>query len=255
MTPADHPGAAQDGEDGLERRVARAADLLSRPGAWLSEARAGGYVVRLGADSRRRPLLSLDEAVFRRLARDRGLKPRPEAGWTLSRTAMQPGPAVPPPGRPSVLDGERLVAEPDGRLTPRRANLGESPLAWLARRRDAQGRPWLDALEVRAGERLRDDVQAAGTLGRLTMAWDAGPKARGGRGPGVEPAERARAAKARVRAALLAIDPAARRVVETVCLAGTALQAAETALGLRRRSAKHLLKQGLAELARHYRLD
>lgn len=41
----------------------RAAALLARPGAWL-EAAGEAYLVRVGTDRRRRPLLRLDEAAF-----------------------------------------------------------------------------------------------------------------------------------------------------------------------------------------------
>lgn len=246
---------ALEPDDAVERRADRAADLLARRGAWLAPA-GRSYMVRSDGDRRRRPLLTIEEPVFRRLVRTPGLKPRPEEGWVLAGRqglgSTSSGDPPPPPGRLSVIKGERTMAEADGRLVRRPANLGESPIAWLARRRDACGRPWLDPLEVRAGERLRDDFQEAGTLGRLTMAWDAGPKASGGRGPGVEPAERSRAAKARVQAALEAAGRDLRGILSHVCFAGTALEAAERGLGLPRRTGKHALKRALGRLAEHY---
>lgn len=208
--------------------AARAAALLGRPGVWL-EASGGAYAVRVGPDRRRRPLLRLDAASVAELS----LSPRPEGGWTLA----------PPPGRPGVIEGERLVAGPDGRVEARRANLGESPIAWLARR------GWLTPAEAAAGERLREDFHRAGTLGRLTMNWDAGPK---GSLRGLEPAERARAAKDRIARALAAAGPGLREILEHVCLAGSALEAAERALGLPRRSGKAVLKLALQRLAAHY---
>lgn len=226
----------------------RAAALLARPDAWL-EAAGGAYLLRVGPDRRRRPLLRLDEAAFADLAREPGLKPRGQGGYVLAR---QPSPAAAPAARPGVIEGERVVAEADGRLTTRRANLGESPIAWLARRRDPQGRPWLTPVQAAAGERLRDDFMRAGTLGRLTMAWDAGPRSRGGRGPGLEPAERARAAKDRIARALDAVGPGLREILERVCGAGSALDAAERTLGLPRRSGKTVLVLALDRLAGHY---
>ncbi|MCC7267348.1 MAG: hypothetical protein IT546_08410 [Caulobacteraceae bacterium] len=237
--------------DIAERLAARAAQVLRRPGAWLATS-GDGYAVRGSADRRRRSLLTLDEAAFAALARTPGLKARPDGGWTLAAR-----PAPPPPdraGRPGMIEGERAVVEDDGRLTPRRVNLGESPVAWLARRKDAAGRPWLDPREAAAGERLREDFHRAGLIGRMTMSWDAGPRSRGGRSAGLEPAERARAAKARIAAALEAAGPGLRGVLEQVCLAGSALEAAERALGLPRRSGKTLLKLALGRLADHYRI-
>jgi hypothetical protein len=228
-----------------ERLAARAAAALTRPGVFVEDT-GGAYLVRASPDRRRRPLMRLDETAFRRLAQRPGLKARKDGGWTL--LAQPAPPPSPPPGRPGVIEGEVLVAEPDGRLVPRRANLGESPIAWLARRDQ------LTATEAAAGERLREDFHLAGTLGRLTMAWDAGPKAKGGRGSGVEPAERARAAKDRIARALAAAGPGLKEMLEHVCLAGTALEAAERSLGLPRRSGKTVLKLALQRLASHYGL-
>lgn len=237
--------------DDALRLAARAAQALARPGAFLA-AVPGGYAVRGSADRRRRALLTLDEAGFAALAQAPGLKPRPGGGWTL---AAPPAPAAPDrSARPGVIEGERMVVEADGRLTARRVNLGESPIAWLARRKDAAGRPWLTPREAAAGERLRDDFQRAGLIGRMTMSWDAGPRSSGARGSGLEPAERARAAKARIAEALEAAGPGLRGMLEQVCLAGTALEAAERALSLPRRSGKTVLKLALGRLADHYRI-
>lgn len=237
--------------EAAERLAARAAGILSRPGAWIESA-DNLYLVRGSPDRRRRPLLKIDEPAFRALVSAPGLRPRPDGGYTLAPT--RPRACAPAPGRPGVREGERLVAEPDGRLVSRRANLGESPIAWLARRRDANGEPFLTPTEAAAGERLREDFHRAGTLGRLTMAWDAGPRAKGGRSAGIDPAERNRAAKDRIARALASVGPGLKEMLEHVCLAGTALDAAERSLGLPRRSGKTVLKLALQRLAKHYGL-
>lgn len=237
---------------GAEPHIQRLVRALARPGAWLDALGPGAYGVRLAEDRRRRPALRIDDAAFTALTRDPGLKARPDGGWRLARIpASTPSPA---PGRPSLIEGQRLIIDPDGRRVERTVNLGESPIAWLARRRDARGEPWLTPTEVAAAEKLRDDFAIAGTVGRLTMAWDAGPKARGGRGPGVDPAEKARAAKARIARAMAEVGPGLREILEHVCFAGTALDAAERSLGLPRRSGKAVLKLALGRLAHHYGL-
>jgi len=238
----------------LERRTARAAALLAGSGAWLEAVGDGVYGVRLSADRRRRVVLRLREDDFTALASDPGLARRPDGGWRLARSAAALRPAAPAAGRPSVIEGQRSVIEPDGRRVCRAVNLGESPIAWLARRRGANGQPWLTALEIAAAEKLRDDFVLAGTVGRLTMAWDAGPRTRAGRGPGLEPAERARAAKQRIASALDDVGAGLREILEHVCFAGTALDAAERSLGLPRRAGKAVLKLALQRLVAHYRL-
>lgn len=233
-----------------DRILGRAVELLARPGARLEQTGPGVYGVRIGADRRRRPTLRLDERAFVGLAREPGLAPLAEGGWRLARL---PSPAAKPAaGRPGVILGEREFVECDGRRALRAANLGESPIAWLARRRDGAGKAWLTLPEIAAAEKLREDFARAGVIGRLTMAWDAGPKAKGGRGPGQEPAERARAAKDRIARALAAVGPGLREILEQVCFAGSALDAAERDLGLPRRSGKTVLKLALQRLAAHY---
>lgn len=229
--------------DAAERAARRARDLLARAGAWL-EPDGDGYLLRLTADRRRRPALRIDEAGFRLLVVSPGLKPRRAGGWAAREAPVET--PSPPPGRPGIELGERTVAERGGRLARRTVNLGESPVMLLLRR------GWLTSAEAAAGERLRDDWTRAGLLGRLTMSWDAGP--RGSGGPGADPAERARAAKARVAAALAAAGPGLREVLERVCLAGTALEAAERDLDLPRRSGKALLKLALQRIAPTYGL-
>ena len=234
----------------LDRLVARAATSLARPGAWLEPAGEGVYAVRVGPDRRRRPMMRLDEAGFEALTREPGLSPLPSGGWRLTRPLAPPSRGE--AGRPSVIESRRSIVGPDGRRTMATVNLGESPIAWLARRKDASGLAWLTVAEIAAAEKLREDFTLAGTVGRLTMAWDAGPKASGGRGPGVEPAERARAAKVRIAAALEAVGTGLREIIEHVCFAGTALEAAERSLGLPRRAGKTVLKLALQRLASHY---
>ena len=235
----------------VEHLAMRAARLLARPGAVI-EAAPLGYAVRLGPNRRRRPMLIIDEAAFQALVRLATLTPRKHGGWSLVFTP--PAKPAPPPGKPGVIEGEVVIEEPGIGRTAFKANLGESPLAWLARRRDGKGRPWLSPVEAAAGERLREEFHRAGTVGRLTMNWDAGPRVDGGGGRRLEPAERARAAKDRIAAALEAAGPGLREILEHVCLAGTALEAAERSLGLPRRAGKTVLKLALQRLVQHYRM-
>ena len=237
-----------------KRIVERARALLDRPGAWLDQSGAA-YPLRLGGDRRGRVVLTLDEAAFRALVERPGLRRRDGGGWLprpkpATNTSLTPS----PPGRPGLIEGERPFMESDGRLTTRRANLGESPVAWLARRKDASGRPWLSSAETAAGERLRHEAEIALSGPSLTMRWDALPRAGGGSSARVEPSDRALSAAARVEAALSACGPRLRALVERVCIHGTSLQLAEQDLCLRRRQGKTILKQGLQALAEHYGL-
>lgn len=233
--------------------IGRARRLLTRRGGWI-EAAPNGYVLRVGRDRRTRVLLTVDEAVYRRLVENPGLKIRPGGGWVARAVVPAPSPA-PEPGRPGVIEGVRAVIEDDGALVSRRANLGQSAIAWLARRTDAHGRAWLAQREIAAADRLTRDAEAALRGPSVTMRWDALPRSgAGGEAPGrAGPAASAMAAGGRVEAALAACGPA-RGMIEAVCIRSSALQAAERDLGLGRRQGKTLLKTGLAALADHYRI-
>lgn len=228
----------------------RARGLLMR-GGWIDRAAPDGtYALRLGADRRGRSTMALSEATFRALVETPGLKARAGGGWVLRSIAAEASaPAVGAPGR---IEGERAVMGPDG-LTVHRANLGESPIAWLARRKDAAGRPWLSRAEVAAAERLRLDAELAGSGPSLTMRWDALPRTGGG-GFAVraEPGDRALAAGRRLARALAAVDPRHRPLLEQVCLRETSLQLAERQAGVERRGGKRVLIAGLRMLALHY---
>ncbi|MFN3931044.1 MAG: DUF6456 domain-containing protein [Brevundimonas sp.] len=235
-----------DRMSGEDRRARR---LLARPGGWIEAAGDGGYALRVGRDRRARVLMRLDEAGWRRLVDDPGLKARPGGGWTARTNPAQA--EAPAAGRPGVTEGVRTVMDGDGRMRSHRANLTVSPIAWLSGRRDADGRPWIERAERAAAERLAADAEIALAGPSLTMRWDALPRAGGGSAARVEPGDRAMAAARRVEAALAACGPG-RRMVEAVCVHASALQAAEQDLGLRRRSGKAVLKAGLRALAGYY---
>ncbi|MFN3816273.1 DUF6456 domain-containing protein [Brevundimonas sp.] len=225
--------------------------LLVRPGAWIEAApEPGRYRLRLSPDRRRRPVLTLDEATFRELAREPGLAVREGGGWKARSGAVPP--RLSAGGRPGFMAGTRAVPAPDGTMKLRAVNLGESPILWLARRKDVNGRPWLSPAEVAAGEKLRTDAELASLGPSLTMRWDAWPRAGAGQGTPSGPGERALSARRRVQAALDAATPGRRAMLERICIHGSSLQLAEQGLGLRRRQGKTVLKQALADLARHY---
>lgn len=229
----------------------RARRFLARRGAWLEPA-GDRYLVRAGPDRRLRPLQRLGETEFLALARAPGLVVRRGGGWVLRRRGDDA--PVPPPGRPGLIEGERAVMEADGRLTRRRVNLGESPVMWLARRKAADGQPWLTAAEAAAGERLREDAELASLAPPVTQRWDGLPRRAGGTASPFAPALRTLRARDRVRAALDAAGPGLAEILERVCIHGSALRAVERQLGLEQRTGRALLKQALQRLAAHYRI-
>jgi hypothetical protein len=133
-------------------------------------------------------------------------------------------------------------------------NDGESPLAWLARRKGRAGRALIDAHQFAAGERLRADFTLAHLTPRVTSSWDV-PTARGGGGyRGGEISDRVIAARQRLRRALDEAGPEFAGLLMDVCCFLHGLEDAERARGWPARSAKVVLQLGLDRLARHYGL-
>lgn len=149
--------------------------------------------------------------------------------------------------------GTRVVPEEDG---PRRlrANMAESPVVALGRRRDKDGAPFLTPEQVAAGERLREDFELAQMGPRVAQNWDRFLTG-GGRGDfsgGRGPAEGPRDARERVAAALRDLGPGLGDMVLRCCCHLEGLEAAEKRLGWSARSGKIVLRIALDRLRRHY---
>ena len=148
--------------------------------------------------------------------------------------------------------GERQVEE-DGRSRAVRYNLAESPLAVLARRRDAEGKPFLSDDLVVAGERLREDFELAQMAPRTTQNWE-GFLTAGVRGtaPGKGPLDGPSAARRRVQDALADLGPGLGDVALRTCCYLEGLEATEKRMGWSARSGKIVLRIALQRLKLHY---
>lgn len=146
--------------------------------------------------------------------------------------------------------------EPDEDGTPRRLryNAAESPVAVLARKRDKDGRPYLEHDLVRAAEQLRIDFEAAQMGPRVAQNWDrfltggdrGAYRADGG------PAQGPQGARDRVTAALSDLGPGLGDIVLRCCCFLEGLETAERRMGWAARSAKIVLRIALQRLKRHY---
>jgi len=148
---------------------------------------------------------------------------------------------------------EREMATDDG---PRRLryNLAESPVAALGRRRDKDGKPFLETELVEAAERLREDFEAAQMGPRVAQNWDRflTPGDRGGYRPDSGGGEGPRNARDRVALALRDLGPGLGDVVLRVCCFLEGIEAAERRMGWAARSGKIVLRIALMRLRRHY---
>lgn len=139
-----------------------------------------------------------------------------------------------------------------------RINHDESPLAWLARRKDKEGQPLISREQFEAGERLRRDFTYALLEPRVTASWSAVASDRGSRRWGGQSADDLTdgvvAARTRVNKALSSVGPDLAGILLDVCCYLKGLEACERAAGWPQRSAKVVLTIALQQLARHYGL-
>lgn len=149
--------------------------------------------------------------------------------------------------------GTRAVVDDEG---PRRlrVNIAESPVAVLGRRRDKDGKPFLEAELVDAAERLREDFELAQMGPRVTQNWErflTGADRGGFRGDSGL-AEGPGRARDRVAAALRDLGPGLGDVALRVCCFLEGIEAAERRMGWAARSGKIVLRIALMRLRRHY---
>lgn len=182
-------------------------------------------------------------ALVRRLAS--GLGGPEDASATAATTTSAP-----------IAPAAAANGEADPRNVPQQPgfNADESPLAWLARRRDKSGRPLIEPRQLEAGERFRADFHFAQMSPRVTANWslDAPGSRRGVGGGALDLRDNVVAAQERVRRALAAVGPELSGVLVDVCGHLKGLEQAERGNGWPARSGKVILQLALQALARHY---
>ncbi|MEI2384616.1 DUF6456 domain-containing protein [Breoghania sp. JC706] len=150
------------------------------------------------------------------------------------------------------------VADDDGGRMAVTVDLSESPLAWLASRRRANGRPWITPAQLSAGERLRADYTRARFIARVTANWGDSvhhDRKRSGASGGIaDLSDAALDARERVHRALVAVGPELSGVLVDVCCELQGLEALERRHAWPARSGKLVLAMALSGLARHYGL-
>jgi hypothetical protein len=247
VTPADQKPSDRTTDKArvaaLVAALATGASLTRRPdgGFTLAPRRGRGRPARASATVIEPALVdALVDGGWVRLAADGTCRPTPRA---LAATGTDP----------DALRRQhqvRQTSEIDGVAVE--IDLTESPLRWLASRRDGQGRAFLGPEEIEAGERFRQDFTLAGLSPALSARWDAPA---GGRGSGaLDYADVVLAARQRLNRAIDAVGPDLADLLLDVCGFLKGLEAAEAERHWPARTAKVVLKLGLAALARHYGL-
>lgn len=149
--------------------------------------------------------------------------------------------------------GQRLLVTDFG-PTLATVDEGESPLAWLARRRGRDGRAYVEPHQLQAGERLRADFTYANLMPSTTSNW-ASPmaSARDGSAGGVAHlTDMMISARQRVHQALDAVGPEFAGLLLDVCCFLKGLEHIEAERRWPARSGKVVLQLALERLARNY---
>jgi hypothetical protein len=185
------------------------------------------------------------KSALKRLLEEDRKRRHGAAGFAEAPTAFQAQHAV---------WGATKVTGEGGARKKMRVNLAESPLATLARRKGNDGKPFLSADLVQAGEKLREDFERAQMGPRVGQNWDRFLTGgdRGGFLSDAGLAEGPREARKRVSEALDDLGPGLSDVVMRVCCFLEGMESAEKRLGWSARSGKVVLKIGLQRLLKHY---
>ena len=155
-------------------------------------------------------------------------------------------------GQHRELEAQEIDDPHGGRASVLRDG-GESPLAWLRRRKDATGQPLIGAAAFSAGERFRADLTLARTLPRVTADWSGigGTGRSHSTGPELM-LDRVLAARQRIDAAAKAVGPELAGLLIDVCGFLKGLEDVERERRWPARSAKVVLGIALDRLATHY---
>jgi len=149
--------------------------------------------------------------------------------------------------------------EVDGVVRPVIVNDGESPLGWLYRRKDRNGKPMISSAQYQAGERLRSDFERGQLMPSTTSKWGGAAPSRRQRRAAPDDVSQltdsALASRERVTKALTNAGPEFSGILVDVCCHLIGLSETEKNNGWPQRSGKVILQMGLSCLARHYGIE
>lgn len=240
-------------DDLVTREAARILRRMAEPGACLAvaEGMEKAVVVRDAPDGQTLRTAVVEAEIAECMAL-RGWIGASESG-RIVRYRLRPA------GRQALkemlAEGERSAADKRDRDAAEAASgrirygMADSPLLTLSRRRERDGSPFLDAELVRAGERLREDVELAALGSGGAPDWTAFLET--GELAGGFPDTAAGRAARRVASALDDLGPGLADIVLAVCGRLEGLEAVEQRMGWAARSGKIVLRIALQRLYRH----
>lgn len=201
------------------------------------------------------PCAAVEAAAARGLVRWRGegeAKRLEISGEGAAFARRCAAPAGLEPFRAQHLEAVVRPLEPGGAAVM--VDESESPLAWLARRKDRTGAPFLDAAQYAAGQRFGRDVASAQLLPRVTSDWSGQVRAPGAGPRNLTPSEMAVAARQRLDRAANALGAELANLLIDVCGFQKRLELVERERAWPARAGKLVLRIALDRLADHYGL-
>ncbi len=251
MSEKTRAGNATTNAPSLRKHLLRLIRQLAR-GKCTVEPSDDGRLRLTGADERLYPEMVIDEACSRGLTR--------RTGKTIAASS-----AAAAFLRRALVEGEEAFVEQHGEVVtvteivegarqPVRRNLAESPLGAIARLKDRDGRAFLPAEALDAGERLLSDFTRGQLQPRMTSSWEPrlATRGKGGAGGQADIADSALTARNRFSNAMDAMGPELSGVAVDICCFSKGLETVERERQWPARSAKLMLRTALLALARHY---
>jgi hypothetical protein len=258
--------SAREGSQALAQEARRVLRRLAENGAYLAVLDGAHFGLFVRRNRWARPVLTLDGTLFKCLVaegfvaplaagQDRGARYAISAeGEAFLRRATV---SHDPFGAQHRLWGSRQIEDrARGQSARHQVNLAETPLGWLAGRRDRSGKPYISTAQYEAGERLREDFTRAQLMQRMTIDWSLPLSGDAPMAPEQDSiADSALEARRRLSAALTAAGQDLASLLIDVCCHLVRLEEAERARNWPVRTAKVVLRIGLSRLAEHYGLD
>lgn len=248
-------------EKQFEQEARRILRRFVEPEAYLAQLTPTEFGLFQPRSRSRKPVLRCDASIWAEFERQDFLTRREDqngVSWTLSEAGRaywrRVTTAADPFQAQHQMRTKRRIPD-DGKLIDVEYNEAETSLAWLSRRKGANGKPLLTDEQVEAGERLRRDFTLANMNPRTTVDWSF---VFSGNTPGQRPrdpaemSDMALAARERLAKAFTAVGDGLVNVLVEACCNQRGLEEIERNFGWPQRSAKVVLQIALDQLASHY---
>tara|TARA_R110000868_G_scaffold61062_2_gene185783 strand:+ start:438 stop:1301 length:864 start_codon:yes stop_codon:yes gene_type:complete len=251
-------------EHEFEREARRIMRRLVEPQSFVAIIGDDELALYVAGDRWKKPVMRITgriwQAIERRDLVDRGQHPERESEtvWQLNETGRAYCRRIVANADPfraqHQLHNTRIIIH-DGVSQRAGVNDAETPLAWLRRRKGADGKPLISDVQLDAGERLRCDFTLSALSARVTTNWAFNPGGGPNTGRRFDPSDvtdMALAARARLAQALEAVGSGLSGVLTEVCCNHRGLEEIERSFGWPQRSGKVVLQIALDRLAEHY---